>query len=50
MLRCSKKVQIIVCFTEPVKVTDMNTYSTSHYHLMNEHVVDKADTQEQVLV
>ena len=31
-------------------MTDMNTYSTSHYHLMNEHVVDKADTAEQVFV
>ena len=39
-----------VCFSEPVKVMDMNTYSTSHYHLMNEHVVDRAGTPEQVRV
>lgn len=26
----------------------MNAYSTSHYHLMNEHAVDRAADEEQV--
>ncbi|XP_045199776.2 uncharacterized protein LOC123554020 isoform X5 [Mercenaria mercenaria] len=32
---------------KPVKVTDMNTFSTSHYHLQNEHAVDRAGPEEQ---
>ncbi|XP_052783812.1 serine/arginine repetitive matrix protein 2-like isoform X3 [Mya arenaria] len=32
---------------KPVKVLDMNTFSTSHYHLQDEHAVDKAEPQEQ---
>ncbi|KAL4219939.1 hypothetical protein ACF0H5_020350 [Mactra antiquata] len=33
---------------KPVKVTDMNAFSTTHYHLQNEHAVDRAGTEEQI--
>ncbi|XP_052218468.1 uncharacterized protein LOC127836082 isoform X3 [Dreissena polymorpha] len=38
---------VILPKPKPVKVTDMHTFSTSHYHLQNEHAVDRAEPNEQ---
>ena len=41
-------IPLFLYISGPVKVTDMNTFSNSHYHMQNEHAVDRADPLEQV--